>query len=268
MVGAAQPYLDRQAAFWDARAADYVDPRAPLHRARQAERMERLPRDAQPRPGLRVLDVGAGTGSLSLHAAEQGAEVTALDLSGKMLERLSEFVRPRAIATVQADWRAFNPEAAGFGRAFDIVCAQMVPSFREVSDFARLERCSRRWCVFIGWGRARRDPWLEVAFAAHHLPWEVPAGVPLAKQLLRELGRDVVPAYWRETWSRTRSMAAAIRDATDHLFVRGVDADPRLLRDELSRIAAGDALVDESVVEIGLLAWRIDAPAPRDRTKS
>jgi SAM-dependent methyltransferase len=268
MVGAAQPYLDRQAAFWDARAADYVDPRAPLHRARQAERMERLPRDAQPRPGLRVLDVGAGTGSFSLHAAEQGADVAALDVSGRMLERLREAVQPHAIATVQTDWRVFDPVAAGFERAFDIVCAQMVPSFREVSDFARLERCSRWWCVFIGWGRARRDPWLEVAFAAHHVPWEVPAGVPLAAQLLRELGRDAEPVYWSETWNRTRSIAAAIADATDHLFVRGVNADSGLLHNELSRITAGDALVDESVVEIGLLAWRIDAPSPRDRTKS
>jgi SAM-dependent methyltransferase len=38
----------------------------------------------------RVLDVGAGTGFLSLAAARFGHRVTALDLSGGMLERLAE----------------------------------------------------------------------------------------------------------------------------------------------------------------------------------
>ena len=256
--GAAQPELARQAAFWDARAADYVDPRSPDQRARQAERISRLPPDAQPGKGLRVLDVGAGTGSLSFHACEQGAHVTALDVSGKMLDRLREITRPYAIATVMADWRRLDPDAAGFARAFDVVYAQMVPVFREASDFARLERCSRGWCVFIGWGRERHDPWLERAFAAHGVPWEVPTGVPLAAQLLGGLGRDVEPLYWRETWHRRRSMAAALSDATDHLFVRGVRADPDRLRDLLSPMARGDEVADESVVELGLIAW----PAP------
>jgi len=42
-------------------------------------------REALPEPPARVLDVGAGTGALSLLAAELGHEVTALDLSEGML---------------------------------------------------------------------------------------------------------------------------------------------------------------------------------------
>lgn len=42
--------------------------------------------EALPEPGARVLDVGAGTGALSLLAAELGYRVTALDLSEGMLD--------------------------------------------------------------------------------------------------------------------------------------------------------------------------------------
>ena len=43
-----------------------------------------------PPPPARVLDVGAGTGTMSLLAAQLGFEVTALDLSPQMLERARE----------------------------------------------------------------------------------------------------------------------------------------------------------------------------------
>ncbi|MDQ3895333.1 MAG: class I SAM-dependent methyltransferase, partial [Actinomycetota bacterium] len=37
-------------------------------------------------PGMRVLDVGAGTGNASIPAAERGATVTASDLTPELLE--------------------------------------------------------------------------------------------------------------------------------------------------------------------------------------
>lgn len=45
---------------------------------------------AQVRRGTVVVDLGAGTGSLSLPLAEQGADVTAVDISPAMLERVAE----------------------------------------------------------------------------------------------------------------------------------------------------------------------------------
>ncbi|MFC7898006.1 class I SAM-dependent methyltransferase [Streptomyces sp. NPDC057381] len=73
---------------WDARAADFDDEpdhglRDPgVRRAWAARLRSWLPE----RPG-ELLDLGCGTGSLSLLAAEQGHRVTGVDLSPAMVER-------------------------------------------------------------------------------------------------------------------------------------------------------------------------------------
>jgi SAM-dependent methyltransferase len=75
--------------FWDEDAAVYDDspehhPRRLHERAAWSATLRRL----LPDPPARVLDVGAGTGFLSLLLAGQGYQVTAMDLSPGMLEML------------------------------------------------------------------------------------------------------------------------------------------------------------------------------------
>lgn len=75
--------------FWDADAATYDRdpghyPVSPLERAAWRATLEKL----LPAAPARVLDVGAGTGFLSLIAAELGHHVTAVDLSSGMLGQL------------------------------------------------------------------------------------------------------------------------------------------------------------------------------------
>ena len=77
---------DRIREFWDADASTYDATKShsisdPLERAAWRQALS----EALPLPPASVLDVGAGTGSLSLLAAELGYAVTALDLSPGML---------------------------------------------------------------------------------------------------------------------------------------------------------------------------------------
>ncbi len=251
-----QPSVDRQAEFWNKRAAEYPAALADTHRKRLLDRLKHLPEEARPGPGRSCLDVGAGTGVYSIYGAELGARVIALDVSEEMLARLDASAAGLGIKTVLSDWRAIDPERRGWSGAFDIVFVQLVPSFRTPQDFARMEACCKGWCVYIGWGRKRVDPWLEAAFGAHGVPWAVPAGVPLALELLAELGRDVTPIWLPETWKRERTIEAAVRDAEAHLAVRDVPADQQRLEEMARALALDGRMVDAAEVEIGILCWR------------
>lgn len=113
--------IDRIRGFWDADAAGYDKvsshyPQTPAEWAAWRGALEPL---LPPAPS-RVLDVGAGTGFLSLTAAGLGHTVTAVDLSGQMLARLTAKAAARrlAVTTVQASAEQVP------GDGFDVVMSR------------------------------------------------------------------------------------------------------------------------------------------------
>lgn len=107
--------LDELRAFWDADAQTYdADP---THQAKtateQAAWAAALARSLPEAPA-RVLDVGAGTGFLSLPLARLGHEVTALDLSSSMLARLEEKSQREGLPIHSVQGSAHDPPAGPF----------------------------------------------------------------------------------------------------------------------------------------------------------
>jgi SAM-dependent methyltransferase len=89
---------DRIRDWWDADAEHYDrSPGHALSDAVEAAAWRAVLRDVLPETPARVLDAGAGTGALSLLAAELGHRVTSLDLSTGMLGKAEAKARARGL---------------------------------------------------------------------------------------------------------------------------------------------------------------------------
>ncbi|MEJ5300361.1 MAG: class I SAM-dependent methyltransferase [Thermodesulforhabdaceae bacterium] len=95
----------------------------------------------------RVLDVGCGSGWLSLGLARFSSSVTALDYSSKMVQHLSNMVIKRGINNiyvVNEDFLNFSPE-----EPFDVVIAAFFPQAVSPEGILKLEHLARKRCVFL-----------------------------------------------------------------------------------------------------------------------
>jgi SAM-dependent methyltransferase len=87
-------------------------------------------------PGMRVLDVAAGTGNASIPAAERGAAVTASDLTPELLEagRRRAEAEGLALDWVEADAENLPFDDGSFDVVMSCIGAMFAPHHQEVAD--------------------------------------------------------------------------------------------------------------------------------------
>jgi len=155
--------------FWDADAEGYD--RAPDHgaatgaeRAAWSGALARL----LPAGGGRVLDAGAGTGFLSVLAARLGYQVTALDLSPGMLERLRAAASREGLAIECVEGGADQPPPGPFDAVIERHLLWTLPDPGLALAAWRAVAPDGRLVLFEGmWGNA--DPVEAVRHRAREL---------------------------------------------------------------------------------------------------
>ena len=152
---------------------------------------------------MRMLDVAAGSGALTLPAARLGAHVVATDISPVMLDRLTIRARDEGLANVET--RVMDGHALDLGDdTFDLTASQhgvsLFPDMaRAVREMARVTRPGGRICLID-------TDWRSLAFDG------VPAPLSAA-QVAHTLG-TFAPAQRDSTMAPLLWLSAAASFAT------------------------------------------------------
>ncbi len=110
--------------MWDRRARTFdKSPGHGIHSAKEKKAwMEIFKKALDGRHGLKVLDIGTGTGVIALILAEMGNHVVGIDISEKMLERAKEKAKK---SNLSVDFRFGDAEAPPFeAQTFDVVVSR------------------------------------------------------------------------------------------------------------------------------------------------
>ncbi len=208
-----------------------------------------------------ILDIGCGTGIYTLPLAREAATVTGIDGSGAMLSRLNEVAAANRILnvrTIQAPWNDIDIADREFEKAFDIVWASMTPAVQSRDDFAAMERCAKKWCVYIGWGKKRKNALMEEVFAKHGLSYEPPPGVNVAYDMLVAANKSPSIDYFETSWGWAGSTADAMAEIEFFIELQGEDPQRNLIEKVLARHGQNGRICHTTAVEQGVMVWPVD----------
>ena len=130
-----------------------------------------------------VLDIGAGTGALTLQAAALGARVTAIDLAPNMVDRLTQRLAPYPeCKALVMDGQALTFENSTFDAAFSILSTTLFPDWGAGLDEAVRVVRPGGWIGIVHWASPYgADIFTILLRALKKLP--LPAGSPNAPEI-------------------------------------------------------------------------------------
>ncbi len=175
----------------------------------------RLVGDARLRTGLRVLDLGSGTGYPALLAAQTvGAtgRVVGIDLAEQMLKVAGRKATSLGLSNVTfrtGDVTTLPFETASFDAVISRFCLMFLPNIpKAASEIARVLRPGA-WVATAVWSAAEKNPSIGLAMAAIKQVIDLPPPDPSAPGVFRLATPGELAGMFQE---------AGLTDLTDHEF--------------------------------------------------
>ncbi len=147
--------------YWDKASATYNKSGKEVQDRRTEKTLAQLAEKDLLFEGMKVLDIGCGTGLMAMALAQQGARVTAIDFSRGMLDRFEEDL-PQGLAhritLLKEDWHTLDIREKGWEQSFDLVLAFMSPGVATPDSFFKMMQCAKKGCAIRGWAARRQHP--------------------------------------------------------------------------------------------------------------
>ena len=252
--------------YWDAAAKEYDNGLDRPYHQRLEDLVTRLEKNRMLADGTTVLDVGCGTGSLAFLLAGRGAQVTAVDFAGGMLQQARANCPAGCKNRVhfeQADWKKLDLKDRGWLKKFDLVLAHMTPAVKTPDLFLKLTAASRQSCCATSWAGKRENNlrlglWNKIMGKPLR---DHPADLLIRFNLLYAMGYFPDIFFTDVSWQKTMSVDRAL----DYFFnfFKGISTDPETIlrekiRDYLEEIAVDGKVVKKNFGQTGTLCWRVD----------
>lgn len=175
--------------------------------------------------GYSVLDIGCGSGALSIPILHQGANVTMLDLSQKMLH----YVHDKNLGHHAMLWHD-NWHTTKRHELYDIVIASMTPAIKHEDHIDKMIRFTRSLGIFVGWQHYCVNSFLDSILLAHDVAY-VPSQESMdVKTFLKHLAKRSMAYnvhYFQTSWQRTFTCQEAKEYAQKQLLQRKIFPNQR-----------------------------------------
>jgi SAM-dependent methyltransferase len=256
------PVESRQ--FWERKACEYPLPFERGTAERSAIVMDIMTRKGLILEGSSVLDIGCGTGAFTIPFASCGLRVAAVDISEGMVSRLMEVAQLLNINNINPErsgWADFNARANE--RAFDVVFCGFSAAVESEEDIVKMERCSRRWCVYAASGKTVRDPRCQEMLRELRAPLNLRPDIRIIRRLLEKMGRRPVFETFTKSVEDRRTHEEVIHMLSNRLEAAGRSRPAEQIALKVGcwweKYFGGSEIIECcGKVEIGVLIWRAD----------
>ena len=218
------------------------------------------------RPGIRVIDIGCGVGRYGTYFAEQGCDVTLIDISSEMLkyaeENMSAYSTPWKV--IECDFSSMTGDEDVFSGGFDLAISTHSPAIQTEEDIKRMAKITRGWCfisTFCEWKQPYRSRMLvETGIRDEDsLSDFTERGGQHMIDMVRSAGFEPIVDYAPYCWSDERTPEEMADYMVRHFFFGDEDKDEKyekLLA--YSKAAAGDKGVvhDEVQTKVAWISWK------------
>ena len=205
-----------------------------------------------------LLDLGCGTGDFSLAFAQQGMQVTAVDMDDTSLQVLMNRAKANdltGIDTQQAMWEQYNPQTK-----FDVVFSAMCPAICDYQELLRFEGLGRKYGCLIAVSRGSYDKHRkQLMQELNAKPKGMTTEAMWYYNMLYLMGRQ--PNVWNFTrhFEYQAPMENLVEQNKVYFQIFGIspeESEPKL-RAYYNRHAIDGMVPDESHINTQLIWWKI-----------